>query len=44
MLEIKDLKVRVSGKDILKGIDLSVRPGEVPEAARRPSLRCSPVG
>ena len=29
MLEIKDLKVRVSGKDILKGIDLSVRPGEV---------------
>jgi Fe-S cluster assembly ATP-binding protein len=29
MLEIKDLKVRVSGKDILKGIDLTVRPGEV---------------
>ena len=29
MLEIKDLKVKVSGKDILKGIDLTVRPGEV---------------
>ena len=29
MLEIKDLKVKVSGKDILKGIDLTVRPGEI---------------
>jgi Fe-S cluster assembly ATP-binding protein len=29
MLEIKDLKARVEEKEILKGISLSVRPGEV---------------
>jgi Fe-S cluster assembly ATP-binding protein len=29
MLEIRDLHVAVDGKPILKGIDLSVRPGEV---------------
>ena len=29
MLEIKNLRARVGGKDILKGIDLVVRPGEV---------------
>jgi Fe-S cluster assembly ATP-binding protein len=29
MLEIKDLRARVGSKDILKGIDLVVRPGEV---------------
>jgi Fe-S cluster assembly ATP-binding protein len=29
MLEIKDLKVSVGGKDILKGLDLSVRENEV---------------
>ena len=29
MLEIKDLKARVEDKEILKGISLSVRPGEV---------------
>src|SRR6266511_3408983 len=29
MLEIKNLHVKVSGKEILKGIDLSVQPGQV---------------
>src|SRR3954469_6893305 len=29
MLEIKDLQVRVAGKDILRGINLSVGTGEV---------------
>jgi Fe-S cluster assembly ATP-binding protein len=29
MLEIKNLRARVGNKDILKGIDLTVRPGEV---------------
>src|ERR1035437_9551934 len=29
MLEIKDLEAQVAGKDILKGIDLSVKAGEV---------------
>ena len=29
MLEIKNLHARVEGKDILKGIDLTVKPGEV---------------
>ena len=29
MLEIKNLKVSVEGKEILKGIDLTVKPGEV---------------
>jgi len=29
MLEITDLRARVGAKDILKGIDLAVRPGEV---------------
>ena len=29
MLEIKNLQVKVAGKEILKGIDLSVGPGEV---------------
>ena len=29
MLEIKGLKARIDGKDILKGIDLVVKPGEV---------------
>jgi Fe-S cluster assembly ATP-binding protein len=29
MLEITDLRARVGSKDILKGIDLAVRPGEV---------------
>jgi len=29
MLEIENLQVKVSGKEILKGIDLSIRPGEV---------------
>ncbi len=29
MLEIRDLRARVGGKDILKGIDLRVGPGEV---------------
>lgn len=29
MLEIKDLKVDIEGKEILKGINLSVKPGEV---------------
>src|SRR3989441_10875345 len=29
MLEIKDLHVKVTGKEILKGIDLSVTAGEV---------------
>ncbi|MGH7699183.1 MAG: Fe-S cluster assembly ATPase SufC [Gemmatimonadales bacterium] len=29
MLEIKDLRVAVSGNEILRGVDLSVRPGEV---------------
>ena len=29
LLEIKNLKVKIEGKDILKGLDLSVKPGEV---------------
>lgn len=29
MLEVKDLHVSVEGKEILKGLDLSVKPGEV---------------
>jgi len=29
MLEIKNLQVKVAGKEILKGIDLSIGPGEV---------------
>jgi Fe-S cluster assembly ATP-binding protein len=29
MLEIRDLFVTVDGKEILKGIDLTVKPGEV---------------
>src|SRR5499425_2075440 len=29
LLEIKDLRVRVEGKDILKGLDLSVNAGEI---------------
>ena len=29
MLEVKNLKVRVDDKEILKGIDLTVNPGEV---------------
>ncbi|MDE6338494.1 MAG: Fe-S cluster assembly ATPase SufC [Muribaculaceae bacterium] len=29
MLKVKDLHARVNGKEILKGIDLEVRPGEV---------------
>lgn len=29
LLEIKDLRARIEGKEILKGIDLTVRPGEV---------------
>jgi Fe-S cluster assembly ATP-binding protein len=29
MLEIKNLHVTVEGKEILKGIDLAVEPGEV---------------
>ncbi len=29
MLQIKDLHASVEGKEILKGIDLTVRPGEV---------------
>jgi len=29
MLEIENLHVKVSGKEILKGIDLSVQPGQV---------------
>src|SRR5256714_11684709 len=29
MLEIKNLHVKVAGKEILKGIDLSIGPGEV---------------
>jgi Fe-S cluster assembly ATP-binding protein len=29
MLEIKDLRARIDGKDILKGVSLSVKPGEV---------------
>src|SRR5207245_3555812 len=29
MLEIKDLHVKVAGKEILKGIDLLIKPGEV---------------
>ncbi|MDD5218293.1 MAG: Fe-S cluster assembly ATPase SufC [Candidatus Omnitrophica bacterium] len=29
MLEVKNLRVSVEGKEILKGIDLTVRPGEV---------------
>ena len=29
MLEIKNLHAEISGKEILKGINLTVRPGEV---------------
>ncbi|MBD5358438.1 MAG: Fe-S cluster assembly ATPase SufC [Bacteroides sp.] len=29
MLKVKDLKARINGKEILKGINLEVRPGEV---------------
>ena len=29
MLKIKDLKVNIEGKEILKGINLEVKPGEV---------------
>ena len=29
LLEIKDLKVRVDGREILKGINLEINPGEV---------------
>jgi len=29
MLKIENLKTRVQGKDILKGLNLEVKPGEV---------------
>jgi len=29
MLEIKDLKAKIDNKDILKGINLEIKPGEV---------------
>jgi ABC-type histidine transport system ATPase subunit len=29
MLEIKDLHASINGKEILKGINLSVKPGEI---------------
>ena len=29
LLEVKNLKVKIEGKDILKGLNLSVNPGEV---------------
>ncbi|MBR2377875.1 MAG: ATP-binding cassette domain-containing protein, partial [Bacteroidaceae bacterium] len=29
MLQIKDLHANINGKEILKGINLTVRPGEV---------------
>jgi len=29
MLEIKDLKARIDNKDILKGLNLEIKPGEV---------------
>ena len=29
MLEIKDLHASINGKEILKGINLTVKPGEV---------------
>ena len=29
MLEIKDLHANINGKEILKGINLTVKPGEV---------------
>ena len=29
MLEIKDLRASIEGKEILKGINLTVKPGEV---------------
>ena len=29
MLEIKDLHASINGKEILKGINLTVRPGEI---------------
>ena len=29
MLNIKDLRAEVDGKEILKGVDLDIRPGEI---------------
>ena len=29
MLEIKDLKAKIDNKDILKGLNLEIKPGEV---------------
>ena len=29
MLEIKDLKAKIDNKDILKGLNLKIKPGEV---------------
>ena len=38
MLEIKDLHASINGKEILKGINLTVKPGEV-HAIMGPTVR-----
>lgn len=46
MLKIEDLHASINGKEILKGINLEVKPGEVhaimgPNGSRPLYLRCS---
>lgn len=49
LLQVKNLHASIEGKEILKGIDLTVRPGEVHAimgpngSASRHSAKCSPA-
>ena len=39
MLEIKDLHASINGKEILKGINLTIRDGEVHVSRKKPARR-----